>query len=87
MKGYIKRLSQDIEKLESKRDCIVRFLANPREEVDVGQVCLLNEQSDLMGQLVETMKQRLEYERKIHPNYFEDLLGVDDCDEQETTEE
>lgn len=87
MKGYIKRLSQDIEKLESKRDCIVKFLANPREDVDVGQICLLNKQSGLMFRLVEVMKQRLEHERKIHPDYFEDLPEVDDCDEQEIVEE
>lgn len=73
MKGYIKRLSQDIEWLESKRDCIANFLTDPREEIDDEQARLLNEQSALMGQLVEVMKQRLEYERKIHPDYFEDL--------------
>lgn len=73
MKGYIKRLSQDIEWLESKRDCIANFLTDPREEIDDEQARLLNEQSALMGQLVEVMRQRLEYERKIHPDYFEDL--------------
>ena len=87
MKGYIKRLSQDIEKLEFKRDCIANFLMNPREEIDDKQTRLLNEQSALMGQLVEVMRQRLEYEQDIHPDYFEDLPEVDDCDEQETTEE
>lgn len=93
MKGYIKRLSQDIEKLEFKRDCIANFLTNPREEIDDEQARLLNEQSALMGQLVEVMKQRLEYEREIHPAYFEDLPvekvdDADDCDDsEETTEE
>ena len=87
MKGYIKRLSQDIEKLEFKRDCIANFLMNPREEIDDKQTRLLNEQSALMGQLVGVMRQRLEYEQDIHPEYFEDLPVVDDCDEQETTEE
>ena len=87
MKGYIKRLSQDIEKLEFKRDCIANFLMNPREEIDDKQTRLLNEQSALMGQLVGVMRQRLEYEQDIHPDYFEDLPEVDDCDEQETTEE
>ena len=87
MKGYIKRLSQDIEKLEFKRDCIANFLMNPREKIDDEQTHLLNEQSALMGQLVGVMRQRLEYEQKIHPEYFEDLPVVDDCDEQETTEE
>ena len=87
MKGYIKRLSQDIEKLEFKRDCIANFLMNPCEEIDDKQTRLLNEQSALMGQLVGVMRQRLEYEQEIHPEYFEDLPVVDDCDEQETTEE
>ena len=87
MKGYIKRLSQDIEKLEFKRDCIANFLMNPREEIDDKQTRLLNEQSALMGQLVGIMRQRLEYEQDIHPDYFEDLPEVDDCDEQETIEE
>lgn len=91
MKGYIKRLSQDIEKLEFKRDCIANFLMNPREEIDDEQARLLNEQSALMGQLVEVMKQRLEYERKIHPNYFENLPeevdNTGNCDEQEIVEE
>ena len=87
MKGYIKRLSQDIEKLEFKRDCIANFLMNPREEIDDKQTRLLNEQSALMGQLVGVMRQRLEYEQDIHPDYFEDLPEVDDCDEQETIEE
>ena len=87
MKGYIKRLSQDIEKLDFKRDCIANFLMNPREEIDDKQTRLLNEQSALMGQLVGVMRQRLEYEQDIHPDYFEDLPEVDDCDEQETTEE
>ena len=87
MKGYIKRLSQDIEKLEFKRVCIANFLTNPREEIDDKQTRLLNEQSALMGQLVGVMRQRLDYEQDIHPDYFEDLPEVDDCDEQETTEE
>lgn len=91
MKGYIKRLSQDIEKLEFKRDRLANFLTDPREEIDDEQTRLLNEQSALMGQLVEVMEQRLEYERKIHPDYFEDLPeevdDADDCDEQETVEE
>ena len=87
MKGYIKRLSQDIEKLEFKRDCIANFLMNPREEIDDKQTRLLNEQSALMGQLIGVMRQRLEYEQDIHPDYFEYLPEVDDCDEQETIEE
>ena len=92
MKGYIKRLSQDIEKLEFKRDCIANFLMNPREEIDDEQTRLLNEQSALMGHLVEVMRQRLEYEREVHPDYFEDLPeeeidDVNDCDEQEIVEE
>ena len=92
MKGYIKRLSQDIEKLEFKRDCIANFLTNPREEIDDKQTRLLNEQSALMGQLVGVMRQRLEYEQDIHPDYFEDLPeeeidDASDCDEQETIEE
>lgn len=82
MKGYIKRLSQDIEKLEFKRDCIANFLMDPREEIDQTQSKLMNEQGELMEQLLVVMKQRLEYERKIHPDYFEDLPEeVDDCDE------
>lgn len=88
MKGYIKRLSQDIEKLEFKRNRVADFLADPyKEEIDDKQTLLLNEQLALMGQLVEVMRQRLEYEQEIHPKYFEDLPVVDNCDEQETTEE
>ena len=87
MKGYIKRLSQDIEKLEFKRDCVANFLIDPREEIDDKQTRLLNEQSTLMGQLVGVMRQRLEYEQDIHADYFEDLPAVNDSDEQETTEE
>ena len=86
MKGYIKRLSQDIEKLEFKRDCIANFLTNPREEIDDEQARLLNEQSALMGQLVEVMKQRLEYERKIHPAYFEDLEESEEVDADDSEE-
>lgn len=86
MKGYIKRLSQDIEKLEFKRDCIANFLNNPREECDQTQIKLLKEQGELMEQLLVVMKQRLEYERKIHPDYFENLAeevdDADDCDGQ-----
>lgn len=91
MKGYIKRLSQDIEKLEFKRDCLANFLTSPREEIDQTQSKLMNEQGELMEQLLVVMKQRLEYERKIHPDYFEDLPeevdDADDCDEQETVKE
>lgn len=91
MKGYIKRLSQDIEKLEFKRDHLANFFTGPREEIDQTQSKLMNEQGELMEQLLVIMKQRLEYERKIHPDYFEDLPeevdDADDCDEQETTEE
>lgn len=88
MKGYIKRLSQDIEKLEFKRDCIANFLTSPSEEIDDEQARLLNEQFALMGQLTEVMKQRLTYEQKIHPEHFEDLPEeVDDCDREGTTEE
>lgn len=88
MKGYIKRLSQDIEKLEFKRDRLANFLTSPREEIDQTQSKLMNEQGELMEQLLVVMKQRLEYERKIHPDYFEDLPEeIDDADEQETVEE
>ena len=74
MKGYIKRLSQDIEKLEFKRDCIAKFF-KPRaqEECDRTQIKLLKKQDKLMDKLLVVMKQRLEYEQKIHPIYFEDL--------------
>ena len=88
MKGYIKRLSQDIEKLEFKKNCVADFLADPyKEEIDDKQTLLLNEQFAFMGHLIGIMRQRLEYEQEIHPEYFEDLPVVDDCDEQETTEE
>ena len=87
MKGYIKRLSQDIEKLESKRDRLANFLNHRYDEADQTQLKLMNEQGELMEQLLVVMKQRMEYERKIHPDYFEDFPEVDDCDEQETVEE
>lgn len=87
MKGYIKRLSQDIEKLDAKLQALMTFKDNPREPIDNKQYEMLYKQADLMEQLEDLMKQRLSYEKMIHPDYFEDLPVVDDCDEQETTEE
>lgn len=73
MKGYIKRLSQDIEKLEAKRQALAVFLVNPRESINNKQYELLCKQRNLMNQLLDVMKQRLTYEQEIHPDYFEDL--------------
>ena len=87
MKGYIKRLSQDIEKLDAKRQAIVLFLENPREPINDKQQELLRNQEELMWKLLDVMKLRLANERELHPDYFEDLPEVDNCDEQEATEE
>ena len=87
MKGYIKRLSQDIEKLEAKRQAVVAFLENPREPINDKQRELLRNQEELMWKLHGVMELRLATEQELHPDYFEDLPEVDDCDEQETTEE
>lgn len=91
MKGYIKRLSQDIEKLDAKMQALMEFKDNPREPINDKQYELLCRQAGLMEQLGDLMKQRLAYEKVIHPDYFEDLPeevdNADDCDEQETAEE
>ena len=92
MKGYIKRLSQDIEKLDTKLQALVKFKDNPREPINNGQYILLCNQEGCMKQLLNVMKLRLANEQKIHPNYFEDLPeeeidDANDCDEQETIEE
>ena len=92
MKGYIKRLSQDIEKLDAKLQALMVFKDNPREPIDNKQYELLCKQAGLMEQLEDLMKQRLAYEKVIHPDYFENLLeevdDADDCDDsEETTEE
>lgn len=93
MKGYIKRLSQDIEKLEAKRQALVAFLENPREPINDKQRELLHNQEELMWKLHGVMELRLANEKEIHPDYFEDLpieevSDVDDCDDsEETTEE
>lgn len=93
MKGYIERLSQDIEKLEAKRQALVAFLENPREPINDKQRELLRNQEELMWKLQDVMESRLANEKEIHPDYFEDLpveeiSDVDDCDDsEETTEE
>ena len=92
MKGYIKRLSQDIEKLDAKRQALVSFLENPREPINDKQQELLRNQEELMGKLLDVMRLRLANERELHPDYFEDLPeeeidDVNDCDKQETIEE
>ena len=87
MKGYIKRLSQDIEKLEAKRQAVVAFLENPREPINDKQRELLYNQEELMWKLHGVMELRLATEQELHPDYFEDFPEVDNCDEQETTEE
>ena len=92
MKGYIKRLSQDIEKLDAKRQSLVSFLENPREPINDKQQELLRNQEELMGKLLDVMRLRLANERELHPDYFEDLPeeeidDVNDCDNQETIEE
>lgn len=91
MKGYIRRLSQDIEKLDAKMQVLVAFKDNPREPINDKQYELLCKQAGLMEQLSDVMKLRLANEREIHPDYFEDLPeevdDADDCDEQETDEE
>jgi hypothetical protein len=91
MKGYIKRLSQDIEKLDAKLQALMAFKEAPREPIDNKQYGMLCKQAGLMEQLEDLMKQRLSYEKIVHPDYFEDLPAeevddADDCDE-ETTEE
>ena len=92
MKGYIKRLSQDIEKLDAKLQALMAFKEAPREPIDNKQYELLCKQAGLMEQLEDLMKQRLAYEKVIHPDYFENLLeevdDADDCDDsEEATEE
>lgn len=92
MKGYIKRLSQDIEKLDAKRQAVVSFLENPREPINDKQQELLRNQEELMWKLLGVMRLRLANERELHPDYFEDLSeeeidDVNDCDEQEIVEE
>ena len=92
MKGYIKRLSQDIEKLGAKRQAVVSFLENPREPINDKQQELLRNQEELMWKLLDMMRLRLANERELHPDYFEDLPeeeidDANDCDEQEIVEE
>lgn len=80
MQGYIKRLTQDIERTELKRDCIADFLTYCYQEVDEKQAEMMNKQFAIMNQLIEIMKQRLEYEQQIHPERFEDL-PEEDCED------
>ena len=93
MKGYIKRLSQDIEKLDAKLQALVAFKENPREPINDKQYELFCKQGALMEQLLDVMKLRLANEKEIHPDYFEDLPvekvdDADDCDDsEEITEE
>ena len=72
MKGYIRRLSQDIEKLDAKIQALVAFKDNPREPINDKQYELLCKQAGLMEQLSDVMKLRLANEREIHPDYFEE---------------
>lgn len=82
MKGYIRRLSQDIEKLDAKMQALVAFKENPREPINDNQYELLCKQAGLMEQLLDVMKLRLANEQEIHPDYFEDLPEeVDDADD------
>lgn len=91
MKGYIKRLSKEIEQLDAKLQALVAFKDNPREPINDKQYELLCKQGDLMEQLLGVLKLRLVNEQEIHPDYFEDLPvevdDADDCDEQEIEEE
>jgi len=93
MKGYIKRLSRDIEKLVAKRQALSEFIQKPREEIDNKQFFLLAEQNQLMEKLEDVMKRRLDYEKEIHPDYFEDLQADEDpqtefdFDDEESDEE
>lgn len=87
MKGYIRRLSNDIEKLDAKMQALVAFKENPREPINDKQYELLCKQAGLMEQLLDVMKLRLANEQEIHPDYFEDLPeevdDADDCDDCE----
>ena len=90
MKGYIARLSQDIEKLDAKMQALVAFKENPRELINDKQYELLCKQGALMEQLLDVMKLRLANEKEIHPDYFEDfpVEKIDDADDsEEITEE
>lgn len=87
MKGYIKRLTQDIEKLDAKLQALMAFKDNPREPIDNKQYELLCKQADLMEQLLDVMNLRLANEQVIHPDYFEDLPEVDDADDCDDSEE
>lgn len=95
MKGYIKRLSQDIKKLDAKMQAVVAFKEAPREPIDNKQYEMLCKQAELMEQLRNLMEQRLCYERIVHPDYFEDIEYVEvdnvedyeDSDDEEATEE
>ena len=92
MKGYVKRLSQDIDWLDAKLQAVMEFKDNPREPINDKQYELLCKQAGLMEQLIDLMKLRLANEKGLHPDYFEDLPAevddADDCDDsEETTEE
>lgn len=80
MQGYIKRLTQEIEKTELRRNCLKNFLDTREDEIDQTQKNLMVEQGQLMDQLLVVMKQRLEYEQQIHPERFEDL-PEEDCED------
>lgn len=90
MKGYIKRLSKEIDQLDAKMQALVAFKDNPREPINDKQYELLCRQENLMKQLLDVLKLRLANEQEIHPDYFEDLPekvdNADNCDEEITEE-
>ena len=78
VKGYINRLEKDIKKLEFKTDRLHEFFTNRAPiECDQTQFKLMKEQGELMDQLLVVMKQRLDYELKIHPQ-TENTVEEDD---------
>lgn len=93
MKGYIKRLAQDIEKIKDKKGRLDEFFAyRAFKECDGKQVELLHKQQEIMEQLIAVMEERFKYELELHPQFEEEaekrVDDADDCDDsEEATEE
>lgn len=74
MKGYIKRLVSDTKWNKMKLTALQDFIHSDKyHDCDGMQGELLLKQEKIMSELVAVLEQRLNHEKQIHPDYFEDL--------------
>lgn len=79
MKGYIKRIQNDLSRLAFKRSRVEDFLNNRAEEfTDARQNELMQKQLKLMQELESVLQSRLDLECFLNPEESDEKIAVEE---------